>query len=151
MGCRVTEIHSPQLFSAVDKRENVIHAGVWELKYIRSHSYIFSPLSSDLESSQWPRQRYCELETRNWMENRQCLMFMQNMLWSDHQKQTNIGEKVIKSQLFFSRGHAARQLTVSVGRSVCPSIQNISKIGVFALLLLPNHSQHDCRVSGLVF
>ena len=46
-----------------------------------------------------------------------------------------------------SRGHATLHLAVSVGRSVGPSFRHIFEFrAVFALLLLPNGGQLDCRV-----
>ena len=51
----------------------------------------------------------------------------------------------------FSRGHATLH-DVLVGPSVRRSVGNISELqAVFALPLLPNRPQLDCRVSGLVF
>ena len=64
---------------------------------------------------------------------------------------------------FFSRGHATLHLAVSVGRSVgrlvgqsvCPSrrpsVTFFEFRAVFALLLLPNRPQLDCRLSDLVY
>ena len=51
----------------------------------------------------------------------------------------------------FSHGHATLHVAVSVGRSEGQSVTIIFQFGaVFALLLLRNPPQLDCRVAGLV-
>ena len=53
--------------------------------------------------------------------------------------------------LIFLVGHVTLHLVMSVDRSVRPSVRNMFEFrAVFALLLLPNRPQLDCRVSGLV-